>query len=93
MPNEISLTAYKCAVCHKVYINRDEAVECEKSHKCPCEKQSFYRLGYAEYCGTVFISGVYFEEKKIKLIRNDDGTNHERDSADIKYCPFCGREL
>lgn len=93
MPNEISLTAYKCAVCHKVYTNRDDALKCEESHKCPCEKWNFCRFGYDEHWSSAYISGVYFKEKRIVLLRDDDDTPHERDSIDIKYCPFCGREL
>ena len=93
MPNTVNLTAYECAVCHKVYANRDDAMKCELSHRCACEIQDYYRLGYAEHYGEVFISGIYFNEKKIKLEINDDGTIHDRDSTPIKYCPFCGREL
>lgn len=93
MPNTLNLTAYECDVCHKVYAKREDAEKCEESHRCPCEKQDFYRFGYDVYCGEAFISGIYFKEKRIVLKRDDDGTIYERDSTPIKYCPFCGREL
>lgn len=94
MPNEITQIAYECSECHKVYTNRDDALKCEKSHKCPCEKWDFCRFGYDEYRGETFISGVYFKEKRIVLRRIDyGGTAYERTSTSIKYCPFCGREL
>lgn len=93
MPNTLNLTAYECDVCHKVYANKEDAEKCEESHKCPCEREDFYRLGYYLYYNDVFISGIYFKEKRIALMRDDDGTIRERDSTPIKYCPFCGREL
>lgn len=93
MPIEIVKTMYKCAICHKVYENEENAVKCEESHKCACEVQDYYRLGYTERYNETFVSGICFKEKVIKLIINDDGTIHERDSTPIKYCPFCGREL
>ena len=92
MPNVVYSTAYECAVCHKVYTTKEEAMECEESHKCPCQKWDFCRFGYDEHYGEAYISGVYFKEKRIVLLRNN-GTSHERDTIDIKFCPFCGREL
>ena len=95
MPKTIvkEVEIYKCSTCGKEYTELCEAVECEESHKCPCEKQDFYRLGYYLYYNDVFISGIYFKEKRIALMRDDDGTIRERDSTDVKYCPFCGRKL
>lgn len=93
MPNALNLTAYECAVCHRIYAKQEDAEKCEKSHECPCEKWDFCRFGYDEYYSSAFISGIYFKEKKIVLIRNNDDTNYERDSTAVKYCPFCGRKL
>lgn len=93
MPNTLNLTAYECDVCHKVYAKREDAEKCEESHKCPCQKWDFWRFGYDEHYSSAYISGVYFKEKKIVLLRDDNDTPHERDSTSIKYCPFCGREL
>ena len=86
-------TMYECSKCHKIYMNEEDAVKCEESHKCPCEKWDFCRIGIDEHYGEVFVSGIYFKEKAIKLMINDDGTIYDRDLTKINYCPFCGREL
>lgn len=93
MPIQIIKTTYECAICHKVYSSVEDAEMCEESHKCACETQDFYRLGIDEHYGEVFVSGIYFKEKAVKLVINDDDTIYERDLTKIKYCPFCGREL
>lgn len=93
MPYPKVTTVYECSKCHKIYTNREDAVKCEESHKCFCEKQKFYRFGYTTHWGDAVISGVYFNEKKISLIIDNDGTTRECDFAKIEYCPFCGRKL
>lgn len=95
MPYPKITTMYECGTCHKIYAKREDAENCEKSHKCDCEKGfKYYRLGYLEPQYDSYVSSnINWEEKEIQLIYDYHDHESVHDRRPIKYCPFCGREL